>query len=159
MRNLTMEEIEALLPTDKNNLDAEVERHAEIAGAIAREVALAEATRDETSDVLKIVEARLLVEIKNSADKVTDTEAKAKVLIEPSRIDAADQLVVTDTLYKRWRGLQDAWRDKGFGHRVLTDLYVANYFTTSSSTRPRNPNYDKADEAPPVEGLRRRSRV
>lgn len=152
----TLEHLESMLRIDKHDLDTAVEEHSEIAGIISREVAAAEYNAEQAADELKQVEARILMGIKLDATvKITADEAKAMVARHPDRKEPFREALRLAELHKRWQGMADAWRGRGFGIRVLADLYTASYFMNSTSTKA-HPRRDYTVEDPPPLTLRRR---
>lgn len=135
MKDLSLSEIEALLPVDKHRLDDALEEQGAIAGMISRLMVAAEIIRDEAADALKRKEAALTLECKGRDEKMALDVIKANVTTHPDRRDRFESLQKAEERFKRWTHMRDDWKARGFTIRDLGMLYSGDYFSAVSSIR------------------------
>lgn len=142
MITITEDEIRSRLAIDKSRLDDEIELHSQVLEHISRKVDRLSHEVALAADDLKRIEAGLLLDFRREENKGTAAENEARVIRDSSRREALKiQLAYVEQL-GTWKGLQEAWRNKGYGMRALTDLYASSYFDTFSSTRSRRDRED-----------------
>lgn len=135
---ITADEIRSRLPVDKSRLDDELEMHSQVAEQVSRTVAALERDVAFAKDELKRYEAGLFIDFKNEKDsKQTKDEVEARVIRDRVRGGLFKNLVTFEEQLATWKGLQSAWRDKGFSMRTLADLHSSSYFDSASALNQR----------------------
>lgn len=130
---ISADEIRSRLVVDKSRLDDEWELHSQIAEQISRRVAQLEREAAEAHDDLKRCEAGLVLDFKREEVKQTASEVEARVVRDNRRREALKVDLAFAEQLAAWKGLQAAWRDKGFAMRGLADLYLGSYYDSSST--------------------------
>lgn len=142
---MRVDEVRALLAVDKHRLDDEFEIHADIADRIGQEVTRAARGEAEAKDRLAVLEARLGAQYRREAEtKLTKDEVESLVLRDAERGSAfrAYQDAIAD--HSEWKTLRDAWKDKGYSIKGLSDLFGESYFALRAGGRSRSSEPDMA---------------
>lgn len=140
------------LRINRHRLDEELELQPYVAEQISREVATLNSRQLEAKEELARVEARLYLNLRDGADKITANEIDAKVKRDRDRIQANGSYQALRHEYEVWLGMQDAWRQRGFAIKNLCELFCADYFAqtqTSVTTdiRAPRPGRDRVEAA------------
>jgi hypothetical protein len=129
---------ESRLAIDKNALDEAFIEQAELLQKVSSRLALAISLRDEAKDQIKQTEARLFLEIR---DRTPDgSKAPSQKVIEmmvdehPSRAKAVKRHVTMVHDAATWDGMFEAYKARGYALTELNKLFLAGYFSNSSST-------------------------
>lgn len=138
MARLTYEDIQAMLRVNRHNLDNELEIQGEMMSRIIEEVARHNHRQLEAKDILARTEARLLVHYKDSDEKMSEKHIAAQITRDPERVKAAQDYYDAVREHKKWEGLMDGWKSRGFALTNLCDLYVAQYFNKDSHQSRRD---------------------
>lgn len=120
------------LRIDKHGLDDELESQADMYFSAGESWALAISRRDELKEDLSRIDAELYDQIAQAEEKLSDTKIRSRVLIDPIHIEAAKLYNQARAEADTWQVMHEAWRQRGSMIRQLAELYVANYYTTSS---------------------------
>lgn len=137
-----------LLRVNKHRLDDELEVQAEVMDRISDRIAKLTAVVSEAENHLKVTEARLFREFKDTDDKATDKAAESAVKRHRERVQAFTQVTEATQELAQWTGLHQAWKARGFSIGSLCNLYVAQYFTKDShSISTRSDRRRGEDEA------------
>lgn len=143
---VSIDRYRAMLKIVKHQLDDELEIQPQVMQAISTQVVLHNSRMLAAKEDLEQVEARLLLDYRESADKMTVAEMNAKILRHADRVRAWERYQEARALHEDWSGLLECWRGRGFALKTLADLYQAQYFsldhtTTERRPRERNDNY------------------
>lgn len=131
MRN-DLDTYRQLLRVNKHRLDDELEVQAEVMDRISDRIAKLTALVSEAENHLKVTEARLFREFKDTDDKITDKAADSAVKRHRERDQAFNRATEATQELAQWIGLHQAWKARGFSIGSLCNLYVAQYFTKDS---------------------------
>lgn len=133
----TYEQYRAMLKVSKHHLDDELEIHAEVMEQLTTEVALRNTLMIRAKDDLAREEGKLAEDIKEDEPKLSIGAIDAKVKRDPYRVKSWTHYQNAREGHEKWVGLLEAWRQKGFTMKNLSDLYSAQYFAlNSTSARP-----------------------
>lgn len=122
-----------MLRVDRNTLDDDLEVQAEVLDRISQQVNRLGQRLAEAKEKLSSTEARLTRDVAEDATtKMTATQVSAEVHRHRDRRDAWAAHQSARFEFEEWEALRDAWRQRGYSLKTLSDLYAAQYFTTSS---------------------------
>ena len=125
-----------MLPSSKYKLDDELEVQADLMDRISQELTRAAREEAEAKDALARLEARLASDYRSGAEKgVTVGEIAGMVLRDADRVRAFNAHQDAIAAHSEWKGLLEAWRQKGFSISKLAELYGQNYFSPVSGGR------------------------
>lgn len=142
----TYQELKALLPVSKHELDDALEKQADIMERISSRVVHWNSRVASTKEELAKLESRIAYEVRESAGgKVTLDGIAGIQLRNPDRARCWDKLQENRSQLELWQGLLDAWRSRGFAIKALCDLYAAQYY--SVNTHQARPASDAGFEA------------
>lgn len=130
----------AMLQIVKHRLDDELEIQPQVMQRIATQVVIHNSRMLQAKEDLAQLEARLLLDYKDSDEKITVQMINAKIMRSPARISAWQKYQEARATHEDWVGLLDAWKGKGFALKTLSDLYQAQYFSvdyTGSNQKTR----------------------
>lgn len=132
---MDLRDVRKHLPIDKHSLDSELERHAMTYYDIGEEMTFAVSRRDQAKEDLARVDAEVYDEIVQSDnEKLSDAKIRNRVLADSRHKDAFTAYNQARAEADQWTVLHEAYRQRGSMLRQLAELYVANYYTTSSTT-------------------------
>lgn len=131
---MTLDDYRHQLPVNKYRLDDELELQPDLMMRIASEVTIRKSRELEAKDELARAEAHLAEEFREDAEKgkATKGEIDGYVLRHPERREAWRKYQAARSDHENWSSLLDAWRERGFVMKHLTDLWVAQYFSRDS---------------------------
>lgn len=118
-----------MLRVNKHRLDDELEIQSDVMDRIGRVLARITARATELKDNRDRIKARIILEHKDSGDRVTDKEAESRVMRDREYLAAAQAYQVELEQADEWQKLYEAWKARGFDVGRLCDLYIAQYFT------------------------------
>lgn len=127
-------EYKRLLKISKHNLDAELEVQADIMERIAAEVVRTGTEARAAKDKLAEVEGRLSSDLKG--EKTNAEERAARIKSNPQRRQAWVEFQEASQEADMWSHLLEAWKQRGFSIKTLSDLYAASYFSVNSHQAP-----------------------
>jgi len=136
-----------MLRPNKNRLDDELETQADVMDRISDRIAKLVAQNDEAENDLKLVEARLFRSFKDEDEKTTDKAAESAVKRHQDRARAFEKATQMGYELRRWQGLYEAWKTRGFAINKLCDLYAAQYFTKDSHSISNRSDRRRGEEA------------
>lgn len=123
-------EYRKLLVVNKHNLDAALEVSADIMERISAEVTRSAGEYRQCKDDLAAIEGELSADLKG--EKTNAEERAARIKRNPQRQARWKALQLAQLEAEQWSHLLDAWKQRGFSIKTLSDLYAANYFTVNS---------------------------
>lgn len=129
---MDIEQYRRELRINKHRLDDALETHSEAQEQISAEVARLNTDMLRSKENLAQVEARLLQDIKDNAERMTKDEAEARVTRHKERREAWADLQAARELLERWQGLYAAWMQRGKDLKELGHLYGTQYFALTS---------------------------
>ncbi len=128
-----LEQYWAMLRVNKHRLDDELEIQPEIMDQISTQVVLRNNRMIEAKDDLARIEGRLADDVREDDPKAGVAFIDSRVRREPERIEAFRRYQQARAEHEAWQGLLEAWKQKGYSIKTLSDLYNANYFSLSST--------------------------
>lgn len=145
---MELEDITKMLVINKHRLDDELEVQADIQWQIAEQLTITESRRDEAKNELDRLEAELMSEIAEDDPKLSLAKIQAKVLVNPTRVKAFQNLQMLKRDHNRWSGMLNSWISKGKSLSNLCELYKSNYFAMDSdrSVISKSDNYPSTKE-------------
>lgn len=154
---ITAEDVIRWLPIDKHRLDDELERQATIGEEIGRRVTDAEQDVTVAKDDLDRCEARLLIDYKSGEDKMSEKEIAARIATHRERSSRFDAVLDAQRNLSTWKRLGEAWKNRGYDIKTLSELYSASYWSTRmDSTYDRRDRDDDIHRREPAARERRR---
>jgi hypothetical protein len=141
-----LETYRRMLRPNKHRLDDELELQADIMSRISDRIAQLVAKVSEAENNLKVTEARLYREFKDSDDRATDKAAESAVKRHQERTRAFERVTGATQELAQWNGLHEAWRVRGYSVNKLCDLYVAQYFTKNSHSISNRSDRRRSEE-------------
>jgi hypothetical protein len=155
---LSLTEAKDSLHIDKHALDEMVCEHPDLYEKVSTRCALACSLRDQQKFILSKTESDVAYERRKEwgVAGVKFTESMVKEVVAVSKeLEKETKLYLR---YKRdadiWQGVKDAYEQRGRMLRDLTQLYIAGYYTASSTSGKRSlqrqdpvRHEDAADEA------------
>lgn len=139
-----------MIRINKLRLDDELEIQAEMQERISSEVARLNTRALEAENELKVTEARLMEDLKESDVRVSVDALKAAIKRHPDRTKAWTRWQVAREVHEEWDGLLQAWITKGYKLADLGALFGSDYFAIKTITREdgaRRKDVDPIDEA------------
>jgi len=121
------------LKVNKHALDDDLEYQSQYQDEISRCLAQANSAMLQAKEDLSQHEARLLIEMKE--EKVSNELAAARIKQDRDRSVWWKTFQLRREEHEEWLGLYDSWQRRGYSIKTLADLYVAQYFTVTSTTR------------------------
>lgn len=118
---------------DKDNIDDEQIRQADSYAKVAEQAGLAHSRSVEAKDKVKRAEAKLFTMFKSKEGCGSNPEVEAKVAVHSKRIAAFDAYLRALELEKAWEGLRDAWQQRSYSLKDITNLTVSGFMADSSS--------------------------
>lgn len=129
---LTPQTARNLLYIQKHRLDEELEIQAELFYHVSHKLATVNAALVQAKDALARIEAAAYVRIGKEDEKLSDTKIRMRVVDDPDYQAALSSLGLCKSESEVWVGIQEAFRQRGYMLRELCDLYLSNYYTTTS---------------------------
>ena len=154
MAKYAMNQIEGMLHVSKHALDDELEKQPQVMYSISEAVAEHYADYMRMQDWLDVCEAELYIKFKNGTEKITADEVKARIQIDSQRRSLFASVCVEQALHHKWQGLMEAWKQRGFALKSLSDLALANYFATDTTYETNRKAVQSSFEKRPVMGRR-----
>lgn len=167
MPSYSYKDFSAMLRISKHRLDDELEVQAELQEHISTEVARRKTAAEQAKEELERLEGGLTLDFRDSEEKLTVGEIKAKVQRNERRIKAYDRWLEAREALEQWEGLLDAWRKRGYGINTAAQLYASQYFSLRSVSarepiRPRESRGERAagiaEQSAQDAGIRKRVR-
>lgn len=132
MPDLTLEEAQRLLLIDRDNLDTECSRYAEILFKIGTACAVAVSERDEAKLAVDQAYANSAQQIRITAERNSQklTEAKVEELVKTSEeyIDANTDYLEKKLKADLWYSMKDAFASRGKMLVEVCNLFLSGYF-------------------------------
>lgn len=132
---ITMDLIRKHLCVNKHRLDDELEIQSQMLHDISEELAEANVKMLGLKESLEVLEAELQQDYRRGDTKKTVAEVNAEILLDSSRQDCHRKYLEAKKEYERWLGLYEAWKQRGYTMKTLSELYTANYFSVDSTGR------------------------
>jgi hypothetical protein len=156
---ITLEQVRNMIAVNKHRLDDELEVQPDVMERIASQVVVRNSRMLEAKDDLTRVEGRLTLEAKEDDPKLTVDGVSAVVKRSTERTRAWQKFQQARHEHEEWVGALEAWRQKGYSLKTLSDLYAAQYFSVNSTSvsprqQARNERDDDARAAIRVAGAR-----
>lgn len=145
----TLDQYRNMLLINKLRLDDELEIQAQVQELIGNQVALLTARMFEMKDVLARIEGELIDTFKDRDAKATVDQCKARMMREPRRVRAWEDLQRVRLEHDQWDALLQAWITKGYKLADIGGLYASDYFAVRTINRPdgdRRRELNAADE-------------
>lgn len=145
----TLDQYRHMLPINKLRLDDELEIQAQVQEQIGSQVALLTARTFEMKDILARIEGELIDTFKDRDSKATVDQCKARMMREPKRVRAWEDLQRVRLEHDQWDSLLQAWITKGYKLADIGGLYASDYFAVRTIGRPdgeRRRELNAADE-------------
>jgi hypothetical protein len=141
-----------LLKINKNGLDLEMEKQADLFYRICENHMMAMSTRDAAWEDIKRTEAALDSEVRadlaSTEDKVTEAMVKAAVADHPKRQKVYDYYLNLKLRADLWGAARDSFDQRSKMLREIASLWVAGYWVASSTTGGKGAAYqEKSYEA------------
>lgn len=131
-----MSSLRERLKIDKHALDEELVEQPQLFYHAAQQYVLASSRRDAAYDEIKLTEAALNEEVRRELlklnDKVTEAMVNSSVISHPMRVKAIEDHLAAKKEADEWSALKEAFGQRAYMLRDLVQLFVANYFATSS---------------------------
>lgn len=145
----TLDQYRNMLGINKLRLDDELEIQAQIQEQIGRTVAQLSARMLEMKDLLARTESDLIDTLKERDSKATVDQCKARMLRDPHRVKAWENLQRARLEHDEWDAVLQAWITKGYKLADIGGLYASDYFAIRTIARPdgeRRRELNAADE-------------
>lgn len=126
-----------MLRINKHRLDDELEIQREIQDRIGSEGSRALARQLDAEEKLDNHEAQLLLDLRESAEKITNDEIKAKIQTNRERKQLALDVHRLKAEHLEWEKLLKCWEGRGYDLRALSDLWSTQYFIIDSAHQRR----------------------
>jgi len=124
------------IKVDRNSLDEIIERQSVMFQSISEKAASATSIRDAIKDDLDELEGKLAFKYRKDfvakSAKVTDKQVTEAVRWDSKYQKAALELNVAKNMALRWTLLKNSFEQRAAMIKLLAQLFVANYYTTSS---------------------------
>lgn len=133
MATITYEQFRMMLRVNKHRLDDELEIQPELLERIGNEVNTKNSRQIELKSNLEQVANRLAEDIREDEPKLTIGAVDAKVKREAQYKDAWVIYQSARAEHDRWSTLLEAWRNRSYSIKTLSDLYSAQYFSLNST--------------------------
>lgn len=134
-------EFEQLLVADKDDLDEHIRLFPDLYHKVSSAAALAEALCAESREEVKRVEAeigdKVYKKLVKNGEKFTNETLRRKIISRSEWKEAHSRNLEDNYVYSRWIALKSALEKKSYGMHDLVQLYVAQYYTSSDSIRPK----------------------
>jgi hypothetical protein len=153
---MDIDQIRNQLRINRHRLDEELELQAFVADQIANQVARLNSKQLSLADALKGVEARLLLDFRDSEEKLTVAEIDAKIRRHRDRSTAFSDFQTARYQHDEWTGLQDAWRQRSYALKDLANLYSSDYFAATQVSVSGARSADRVAVEAAVETARQR---
>lgn len=145
----TLEQYRNMLRINKLRLDDELEIQAQVQEQIGFVAAQLSARMLEMKDILARVESELIDTLKERDTKATVDQCKARMMRDPRRLQAWENLQRARLEHDQWDSLLQAWITKGYKLADIGGLYASDYFAIRSIGKPdgeRRREVNAADE-------------
>jgi len=131
---IRIEELEDLLSIDENTLEACCREQPVLFYKVSKELTRAQSLRDQASQDLKDIEARVDAEIRNEPldegeKKPTENAIANRVRMHPSVIALRDKLQIRNEAYGTLAALKESFGQRSYMLRELVQLWLANYYS------------------------------
>ena len=126
------EQIKALLPIDKNNLDEQLEQQASIYHIIGEQAARSRSKQRIARDHLHSVTAAG-IRIRVEREKMSKTAAESAIKEDDHYKAARRSYTDACQEHDEWSSLLASWQQRSYALTNLADLYVNQYFTRDSA--------------------------
>lgn len=137
-----LEELEAGLLIDKNDLDEELIRHPDLFYRVSKELTMLTSRRDAAKQEIAAVEAeadaRARRAMRKGDEKVTEPEVKARIRLDK---DVEDAYRVHQDLARDvglFSALKEAYQSRSYVIKDLVQLWIANYYGDKAERHTRN---------------------
>lgn len=144
MRELTFQQLEALLEIDPDDLDTACARHADLSYRVSKQLAMEQSLRDAAKQNLAEIEAKADLKVRKTFDdldkKTTEGLIRSNVLLHHDVIAANEDLQKRNIGLLKWTALKEAYMQRSYMLKSLVDLAYMNYYsepTGSPSVRDK----------------------
>ena len=153
---MPLDQYRKMLHVNKNRLDDELEMQSDFMMRISSQVVALNSSFLEQKDLLAQLEGRIAEDVKEGDLKLSLSAIDAKVKRDANRIKSWQKLQACRAELEEWQGLLDAWKQKGYSIKTLSDLYAAQYFSVDS-TRVSERQQKRDEEGDQRRGAMRRA--
>lgn len=154
-----LDALSAALVIDKHNLDEGWVEQPDIFWRVADALAQANYERDTYKGVRDSIIATVDVELRADAQaagtKITETSLAKEVELDERVRDARVKYQGLCFAAERWQGLKEAFQQRSYALKDLSNLHIANYYQTNSGGERRE---EAATRARQLGGEERRQR-
>jgi hypothetical protein len=147
---LTLDFVRGLLAPNKSRLDDELELQPDMYDRISSVVTTKTSRMLEAKEELARVEGRVLEDIREGDAKITVDVANGRMRRHPERVRAWQAFQDAREALESWQGLLEAWKQKGYSIKTLSELYSAQYFGVT----PNNISNRQRSRMDDTDGLR-----
>lgn len=127
----TLEQVRGLLSPNKHRLDDELELQPDMYERISAIVTAKNSRMLEAKEDLARIEGRVLEDIREGDAKITVDVANGRMRRNPERVRAWQAFQDAREALESWQGVLEAWKQKGYSIKTLSELYSAQYFGVS----------------------------
>ena len=129
-------DFEKALVIDRNNLDQELIRHADIFYRVAEAYMTAIDKRDTAKDNLGKVDAEIGLKLRKraetKAEKMTEIKLQSMLQVDTTHTKAVDRYLRAKAEADKFGVLKESFQQKSYMLRSMVDLYTANYYSIES---------------------------
>lgn len=147
--NLTLVELKNMLRINKHRLDDELELQAQIQFDISEALTKANSRQARLESEMEEYDAKLYINMRKSEIKRTVADLQAEILTSGDHQSWLDDIHIAKHQAAEWHGMHEAWKQRGFALKSLSDLAMSNYFainTTYESNREKIAESKQADK-------------
>jgi hypothetical protein len=157
------------LKIDRHSLDVEVIRQPSRFFDVCEKLVMAISRKDQANDALKAVSAEISLEVRRQLEKVVGKDKKP-VKVTEGRVDAeirqrpefqsakeAWLLAVRDA--ELWQAMKEAYMQRGWMLKELSNLYASNYFSTPAARGPADATATYTRASRPESSQRKRLKL
>jgi len=134
-------ELEGALGIDEFELNVELAKHAELFYRVSKALALTISQRDAAKQALQDLEARVELDVREAAAqddrKINNDEVRAMVVVDPQVRKARGALAYLSESVGALGALKEAFQQRSYALKDLSELYVANYYGASPENAGR----------------------
>lgn len=152
--NAQIAELEQGLRIDKNGLDDALEQQPDLYYRVAKLVSLEMSRRDALKQELEEVEAevdeRVRIEAESAKEKLTETEAKMRVRLDPKLKRVRQDILRANRRVGDLQALEKSFTQRSYAIKELVSLYVSQYFGDNTGGGSRTSSQLKTRSADEV---------
>jgi hypothetical protein len=133
-----LDRLESHLEIDEHALDEALQDQAQHFYEVSKNLNLLSSRRDAAKQYLKELESRVYLSIKDDARveeaKISEKELEHRCNIHPKIVMQTETLLRLSHAVGVFAALKDAFIQRNYMAKEMAGLYVANYFTSESTT-------------------------